>query len=68
MSVQNFTNGAAQAAGSNLTNAIFSTPQGHAALVGTAAVVVAAAPVVVVAAIGAGLVYAGWTLIDWLDS
>jgi hypothetical protein len=68
MSMRSVGNGAAQAAGAQVTNAVLNTPQGHAAVVATAAAVVTAAPVVAVGALATGVVWGVVKFCEWLES
>lgn len=65
MPAQDFANGAAQASGAQLANAVLNTPQGKAVLAGTAATAVAIAPAAAVGFAAVATVIAVGSLWDW---
>ena len=61
-------NDVAKTAACQVANAALHTPQGHVAIVTTAAVAVAAAPILAGVAVGLGAAKAVDTFINWVDS
>lgn len=60
-----FGNGAAQATGNQVANAVLNTPQGQAVVAATAAAAVALAPIAALGVLGTGTVLGAVALFDW---